>query len=1072
MSRILVSVLLATLFLATAVTVWADDPPPDSREAPSSKIVGGQEADVGEWPWQILMGPNFTCGGSILSSRWIVTAAHCVTSSSLVDAVPAELEVAAGIHNRSDAGQRSAPEAVLLHPNYNGGAGNGSDIALLYLPSDLTLGTSTNAQAISMITTSDSALVTPGTTSTVTGWGTTASGGTVSQKLLEVELPIVTNTTCDGVYGLIIDSMVCAGGTPSGGTDSCQGDSGGPLVVQDGGSGWKLLGVVSFGTGCADPNVPGVYTRVSSFATDINTLTGNGRPLSVISVSDKTQVNPGDTMKFTVTVANLENSTATNVKLTDTLPAGFNVTSAVPDTGTCPTASGTTTQCSLGTLAPQASTKVVITATAPSVFSGQIRNNARATSDEQTWPSVGAARATTPINVSTTTDLMSGTDGVCSLREAVIAASTNSASGSVTGECPAGSALTDKIMLPLGTYTLTRSGSANDQGSLFISAGKLEIAGASTTGTIIDATALGDRAFFVQTASATISNLTVKGGQASGGGAMRIIVNATATLNQVNVTGNSSTGDAGAIRNEGALTVNDSSIAGNTSGGFGGGVYNALAGTLTISRSTVSGNTATHGAGGIESNGGNVTILNSTISGNTANGGVGGGIEHDSSSGVLSINNSTIAANVASSTNVGGGIAVTNGAVKIKNSILADNTAAGGGPDCFTNSGKSLTSEDYNLIESTSGCTITGATSNNITGQDPKLGALADNGGPTKTHALLTGSPALDKGNTTTPGSGGNACLSTDQRGMTRPSGSACDMGAYEFTVLPPSADLEVTKTDSPDPVTAGGNLTYVVTVTNKGPDMALSVEVEDNLPSGTTFVSANASQGSCGESSGTVLCNLQDLTGGATATATIVVTVDSGATGNLTNSASAASNITADPVSGNNSASATTAINSPKADLSVNKTGSPDPVTAGTDLTYTIQVTNNSSATSTNVKINDALPAGTTLVSMSASPGTCSESGGVVTCSFGDLAGGAIATATIVVKVSPTTTGSILNVATSTSQTLDDIVSNNSFKAVTQVSTAPPVPNVSPWALLVLTLALLLTFSGRLRRIVWSRLT
>ena len=236
--------------------------------------------------------------------------------------------------------------------------------------------------------------------------------------------------------------------------------------------------------------------------------------------------------------------------------------------------------------------------------------------------------------------------------------------------------------------------------------------------------------------------------------------------------------------------------------------------------------------------------------------------------------------------------------------------------------------------------------------------------------------------------------------------------------------------------------------------------------------MSANASQGSCGESSGTVLCNLQDLTGGATATATIVVKVNSGATGNLTNSASAASNVTADPVSGNNSASATTAISSPKADLSVNKTGSPDPVTAGTDLTYTIQVTNNSPATSTNVQITDALPPGTTLVSMSASPGTCNESSGVVTCSFGDLAGGAVATATIVVKVSPTATGSILNVATSTSQTLDDIVSNNSFKAVTQVSTAPPVPSVSPWALLVLTLALLLTFSGRLRRTIWSRLT
>ena len=353
-SRILIIVMLATLSLATVVTVWADDPPANSTEAPEARIVGGQEAAGGEWSWQILLGPNFTCGGSILSSRWVVTAAHFVTSSTLVDALPPDLQVAAGIHDRSDTGQRLVPETVLIQPNYNGGAGNGSDIALVYLPRDLVLGTSTNAQAISMITTEDSSLVTPGTTSTVTGWGTTSSGGTVSQKLLEVELPIGTNADCNLVYGIIIGSMVCAGGTPTGGTDSCQGDSGGPLVVRDGGSGWKLLGVVSFGTGCALADIPGVYTRVSSFESEITALMGNARPLSVTSASDKSFVSPGDTIKFTVTVANLKNTSATNVVLKDTFPSGFSVTSAVPDTGTCPTASGTSVQCSLGTLSAQA----------------------------------------------------------------------------------------------------------------------------------------------------------------------------------------------------------------------------------------------------------------------------------------------------------------------------------------------------------------------------------------------------------------------------------------------------------------------------------------------------------------------------------------------------------------------------------------------------------------------------------------------------------------------------------------------------------------------------------------------
>jgi uncharacterized repeat protein (TIGR01451 family) len=600
--------------------------------------------------------------------------------------------------------------------------------------------------------------------------------------------------------------------------------------------------------------------------------------------------------------------------------------------------------------------------------------------------------------------------------------------------------------------------------------GPLEIVGASTTGTIIDATGLGDRVLFLKTASTTISNLTIKGGQASWGAGILIVASATATLNWVNVTGNAATSDAGGIQNDGTLTINDSTIAGNTSGSYGGGIYNGGSGTLTISRSTISGNTATLGAGGIESNGGDVTILNSTISGNTANGDVGGGIEHDAASGTLSINNSTIANNVAGSGIPGGGIAVRNGTAKIRNTILADNTAGGSGPDCITNSGKSLTSEDYNLIENTSGCTITGATSNNITGQDPKLGALADNGGPTKTHALLTGSPALDKGNTAIPTITGLSCLPTDQRGISRPQGSACDIGAFEFAVAPPSADLEVTKTDSPDPVIAGSNLTYLVTVTNKSSDTAISVEVTDTLPSGITFVSASASQGSCGESSGVVLCNLQDLTGGATATATIIVTIGTSTTGSVTNSVSVTSN-TADPVSSNNSASVTTAVNALTADVKVIKTGSPNPVTAGTNLTYAITVTNLSTTTAaTNVEVKDKLPPGTTLVSAVATGGgTCSGTTDI-TCTFSTLAAGASATVTIVVKVDAGASGTLTNVASTTADTLDSVISNNSFKAVTQVTPSTPIPSVSPWALALLAGLLLLTFSGRVRRRIMNR--
>src|SRR3989337_982403 len=112
-----------------------------------------------------------------------------------------------------------------------------------------------------------------------------------------------------------------------------------------------------------------------------------------------------------------------------------------------------------------------------------------------------------------------------------------------------------------------------------------------------------------------------------------------------------------------------------------------------------------------------------------------------------------------------------------RKTIVAGNTASEVGPDCSGTIGSS----GYNLVGSTSGCTITGDTTGNLTGVDPLLSPLQDNGGPTLTHPLLPGSPAIAAGNPATPGSGGNACEATDQRGVVRPQFAACDMGAFEL---------------------------------------------------------------------------------------------------------------------------------------------------------------------------------------------------------------------------------------------------------------------------------------------------
>jgi uncharacterized repeat protein (TIGR01451 family) len=241
-------------------------------------------------------------------------------------------------------------------------------------------------------------------------------------------------------------------------------------------------------------------------------------------------------------------------------------------------------------------------------------------------------------------------------------------------------------------------------------------------------------------------------------------------------------------------------------------------------------------------------------------------------------------------------------------------------------------------------------------------------------------------------------------------------------------ADLSITKSASPDPGTPGGTLTYTLTATNNGPEDATNVIVTDTLPTGLTFVSVTSSQGTC---SGTVTCNLGTLPSGATATITIVVTVDAatGCGASLPNTASIVSDMP-DPDLTNNTASTATLVDCP-ADLSITKSAAPG-VTAGDDLTYTLTITNNGPRDATGVTVNDTLPTGVTLISATPSQGIC---GGAVSCSLVNLANGATATITIVVNVDPTTpTGTITNTATVTGNETDPTPGNNEASAETSV--------------------------------------
>ncbi|MFM8273119.1 MAG: choice-of-anchor Q domain-containing protein [Gemmata sp.] len=256
-------------------------------------------------------------------------------------------------------------------------------------------------------------------------------------------------------------------------------------------------------------------------------------------------------------------------------------------------------------------------------------------------------------------------------------------------------------------------------------------------------------------------------------------------------------GSGGAVATTGRAVIRSSVFSGNRAlalgqAGNGGGIFSA--GSLTLFGCTFVSNSAHNGsvpggAGGALASSGDGTVTNCTFTANAATGtfgGVGGGAIA-SLGGTLLVRNSTVAGNSTSanlSTARGGGIAVFSGSLTLQNTIVAGNTAGSGSPDIYGG----YTSVGYSLIQDPAGSFVYGTQTmtdpTNISGLDPLLGPLRDNGGPTPTMALLPGSPAINAGN---PAFSGDPA--TDQRGFFRVAGGALDIGAFEFgSALPLSA--------------------------------------------------------------------------------------------------------------------------------------------------------------------------------------------------------------------------------------------------------------------------------------------
>jgi hypothetical protein len=324
--------------------------------------------------------------------------------------------------------------------------------------------------------------------------------------------------------------------------------------------------------------------------------------------------------------------------------------------------------------------------------------------------------------------------------------------------------------------------------------------------------------------TATISGLTMEDGMAIEGGA---IDNAgTLTISDSTVTGNNASehGGGGVLNEGGTLTISASTLSGNDSyHGGGGGVLNHE-GMVTITNSTLSGNDAFYGGqatggGAVENTGGTVMVVDSTVSGNSAdyNGGGGGILDVG---GAVTITAGSLAGDTTSRAGAGGGIRNEGGSVSMAATIVTASRVGGG---CI---GK-VTDAGYNLDDDGS-CGFS-AGHHSVSDVNPFLGPLQDNGGPTETKAPALGSATLDQ---IPPGTMGNSvtlCPGTDQRGVARPQGTECDMGAVE---LSPTSE-EITSADS---ATAADHVTFSFTVTTTGTPVP-ALTLKHKLPKLLTFV-------------------------------------------------------------------------------------------------------------------------------------------------------------------------------------------------------------------------------------------
>ncbi|XP_012287947.1 trypsin-like [Orussus abietinus] len=260
-SKMLRKLVLAVLLVAVAGQVRCAEVPEDAASnGPEGRIIGGSQAGVIPYQLSLRRNNSHKCGAVIIASYWAITTGHCVEKEAI-----SGLSLLAGTNNRLYGGATHRINQIVVHPKFNP-ATHDNDVALLRVSTPFVF----NNKVAPIILAFSGDDASPYTIATISGWGTVSANTYEFPTFLQsTNIPIVDQVKCNQLHrGRITENMLCAGPL-SGGKDACNGDAGGPLVVKN-----FLHGLVSWGAGCGEKNLPGVYTRITAVRHWIASVTG------------------------------------------------------------------------------------------------------------------------------------------------------------------------------------------------------------------------------------------------------------------------------------------------------------------------------------------------------------------------------------------------------------------------------------------------------------------------------------------------------------------------------------------------------------------------------------------------------------------------------------------------------------------------------------------------------------------------------------------------------------------------------------------------------------------------------